>query len=270
MSGFMDAYANYGGSGAGDAVVFSGANAQEMTTALGNYNVAAGENFAQCFAGGPGAFTDTGLGPAGMLPCTVGVAAQTMLTRGMGEAVDELAATYRTVRNVVAPKKSSCPTCTKGEKPTEKPAVGEEAPSKLDPSLKAQVDALKPGESIPLTPGGKDGLLDYLSGQDKEFGIYRGENGMYLTTSGEAGSVTPLGSNDTLIFHNHPNGNPYLSFDGVDYNGKAWGGDLGYIRSTNPDQQSTLLGVNGQGVIRKSANPSQSELEGTVDWAMGH
>lgn len=117
--------------------------------------------------------------------------------------------------------------------------------SKLDPELKRAIDRLQAGDAIRLPPGGKSGLLDYLSRMGVEYGIFRDAKGLYVTTQLDRGGVDPLRPGDKLRFHNHPSGNPALSnFQG--------NGDIPYVQNTSPKQRHTFLGTPDDGVMRKA------------------
>ena len=165
---------------------------------------------------------------------------------------------------------TSCATCSPAV-PSD-PGGGGAAPAanrppptsnRVDPALRARVDAMRRGDVMPLQRGGKDGLLEHLSTQPDEFGVYRTPGGQMYLTRGTTNEVPPQSYGDTLVFHNHPSGTQSLS--GTMYPGGTGysSGDLGYIQQTSPEQRSTVLG--SPNAITRPVVP-RAEYNPPTDW----
>lgn len=131
-------------------------------------------------------------------------------------------------------------------------AARAEAAARIDPGLRARIDRLRPNEPLPLRPGGKDGVLDYLRHMPVEYGVFRNpQGGMYVITQHERGSVRGIAPDDRIIFHNHPSGAWFLS--GTPTAASAppgWAfryrsGDQAVFQQLRPGQLSTVLGTPG-------------------------
>jgi hypothetical protein len=160
MASFMEAYAIAGASGAidGGTPVYAGANADALNAAQGQNNIAAAENFAQCFIGGPGAYSDTGLGVGGAIPCGVGVAASTLLTMGASDALQEFIAAVRVGKSLIkgAPSESACGTCGGASK-----KLGDLTPDEVR-QIQRVVDDLQGQIDAELGPGVGDAELSVV------------------------------------------------------------------------------------------------------------
>jgi hypothetical protein len=169
---FMDGYAIAGASSGGDSAIVNDAAAN---TAIGKNNLAAGANFLQCFLGGPFAYSDTGLGGWGLVPCAVGVAAQALVTRVGAEAVDQVVGVYRSLRELFG-----CPACKKRSE--------ELKPPESAPGPKLGLPQQKLGDLTPGEVNDIQGVVDRLQQQiDAEFpNAPRAETRVEITVTGSA------------------------------------------------------------------------------------